>query len=120
MRTRTIELEVIFATEAEDRLRIEGRCLQGPIVMSDRFRYIYRLVPQRNQKDFSGPSQRLDAEAVNLLVESIRAYSRSFEELHPGMSAEIILSGEGIDVVSSRFGCTDLAREGLALGSASL
>ncbi|RZQ60747.1 SMI1/KNR4 family protein [Amycolatopsis suaedae] len=57
-------------------VRVPGRCHAGPVRVGDRFAYA-------------------DGLAVSLRVESISCYGRSVPELDAGVSAELVLSGDG-------------------------
>jgi hypothetical protein len=80
--SRTIEFLVIG--EAARRLgarciRAAGRCFDGPILVGDHFRearYGDRVA------------------SVDLVVEEIWTYGKLLDELDPGLTGELVLSGE--------------------------
>ncbi len=100
MNKKNIEFGVEFITERSgDRIGIAGRCYKGPIEIGDVFEAVYQYVPVKTLDDYARPSERIGETLVRLKVESMRAYGRSWQEIHEGLTAEMEVSGEGAELL---------------------
>ena len=88
----SIEFGVHSVAHDGERITVSGRCYRGPLRVGDRFRFAYETTNPESEDGYVS-SSRGRPTAINLLIESIKAYGRSFEELDEAMTAEIVLSG---------------------------
>lgn len=100
--TREIEFTVEKLDYFDGKLRVAGRCAKDIIKVGDCFTAVYRYAPAQTLEDFGKPSERIAIRNIALWVEKMTSYSRLWDEIHPGLTAELELSGEGEDKV--RFG----------------
>ena len=98
MRFKKIEFGVHAAEASGARARVSGRCYSGPIDVGDVFSAVYELVVQPKGEEY-GPSLRSKSQLVDIEVKAITAYGRSLSTLDTGMTAELLLSGNGIDAI---------------------
>jgi hypothetical protein len=82
--------------EKDGAYHVEGICSSesDPIKVGSQFSKVYKnmleLTPERNYEIVG----REDVRDIKLLVNEIKAYRHSLDELPPGMSGEIILTGD--------------------------
>jgi hypothetical protein len=94
-----MEFSIEHFQQLPDCIIVAGRCYHGPINVGERFHCLYELVPELTENGY-GPSKRNEQEQlVNLRIDAISAYNHSFIQLDPGMTAELELSGEGIEKI---------------------
>ncbi|NOJ96000.1 hypothetical protein HMI51_24075 [Corallococcus coralloides] len=91
-----IEFAVASVNPQPGRVRAAGRIFEGIIRVGDVFSVAFKLTPVRTPEGY-GPSIRSDDRPVSIRIEQIRAYGHSFQKLEAGMTAELVLSGDGAE-----------------------
>lgn len=94
MASRSFEFEVLIVTSQPDGVRAGGRIIEGIIRVGDVFSVAFRRTHVRTPDGY-GPPIRSDDRPVSIRIEQIHTYGRSLEKLDAGMTAELVLSGEG-------------------------
>jgi len=98
MSTRQIAFGVGGIEHKDIQVRVIGRCFEGPILLGDTFTVAFKRTLER-LPDGYGPGVRSDERAIALKVDTIWAYNHSLDELPPGMTGRLTLSGLGSDVL---------------------
>src|SRR5687767_11900341 len=98
MSTRHFEFGVYGIERDGNRPRVIGRCNEGPVRVGDTFTLAYRLTHER-LPDGYGPGVRSQERSIVLKVDTIWAYNHFLDELPPGMTGRLTLSGVGGDVL---------------------
>ena len=88
-----------LASDPPDRFTAVGRCGDEPIRVDDTFDAVYRYKPRRYPDELSDDPVRESEEPASLRVVCIHAYGRSLRVLGQGMTASIVLEGQGLDHV---------------------
>src|SRR5262245_9716382 len=93
----SVEFYVVDFCEEAGAYKVIGRCGDLAVLKGDRFSEAW---PSRVIKTPDGYSQgpKINVRAIDLRVERITAYKHEFEELSPGMTAELILQGKGAPI----------------------
>src|SRR5262245_59757979 len=96
---RHIEFTVDRLTVQDGRALVDGRVCESPIRVGDVFTKVYGHKQQWDTKRWvdvdPGPTH-----TVRLVIESIDSYRRLWDELSPGMTARLTLTGDGLDRLS--------------------
>lgn len=97
-RVPMMEFQVVGIEPQGNLIRVVGRCINGPMVLGNRFSSIT-------------PSGRAPV-VVDLRVERIRVYGHEVGRLYEGLSAAIDLSGDLVSLVTT--GCMLTGEAGYA------
>jgi hypothetical protein len=85
----------------EGRVRLAGRVYEGPVQLGDTFTELTAADARRE---------------VTLRVDALLFYGKPVPDVHPGETAEIVLSGKGTELVTAgavlRGSADETAREG--------
>ncbi len=96
---RHIAFTVERLTPEDGRALIDGRVCESAIRVGDVFTKIYGHKQRWDSKQWvdvdPGPTH-----AVRLVIQSIDSYRRLWDELSPGMTARLTLTGDGLDRLS--------------------
>src|SRR5688572_12739548 len=96
---RHTEFAIERLTSDDRRALVDGRVCESPISVGDVFTKIYGYHQRWNGKEWvaidSGPTHSL-----RLVIQSIESYRRSWDELSPGMTARLTVTGDGLDRLS--------------------
>ena len=98
-KARDIEFTVSQLNRANNQLLVVGRCCSNIIKVGDVFNSVYRYTPAKSPEDYARPGEREGERQIALQIEKIYSYQRYWEELHPGLTAELTLFGEGGELV---------------------
>jgi hypothetical protein len=89
-----MEFLIDRAYEENGNYHVTGICSGDSIKIGSEFKKVYKnilgLDPDGNDKI----TERQDIRDIKLVVQEIKAYRHSLDELPPGMSGEIVLSGD--------------------------
>jgi hypothetical protein len=96
---RRIEFTIGRVTTEEGRALVDGRNCDAPMRIGDIFTRVYG---QRQKWDGTewvavglGPTH-----SVRLVIQSIESYRRIWDELSPGMTARLTITGDGLAQLS--------------------
>jgi hypothetical protein len=95
----TTRAKVTFLVEGTvegEQAYVIGRCGESPIRRGDVFAMACRYRARQSLEEFDTPPEILTSCPVSLRVIEIRAYDRPLDELGPGMTGSLVLSGEGM------------------------
>lgn len=73
-----------------------GRCGDSAIRLGNVFTKVCRYQRRQTLEAFATPPELVKSCLVSLRVLGIQAYQRSLDELGPGMTGALVLSGEGM------------------------
>ena len=93
----TTKAKAIFLVEGTvegEQAHVIGRCGEFPIRLGDVFTTACRYRTRQTLEDFATPPEMLKTCPVSLRVTEIKAYGRHLDELGPGMTGSLVLSGE--------------------------
>ena len=103
-----IEFGVWEVKKAGDKVFVAGMCYDSALKADDLVTQLYRLRPpsgmtlvelaERTDVDFVKSEQR----NVHLAIEEIKIQGRAVAEVAPGHTAILKLSGEGVDLVTTK------------------
>lgn len=91
MTGRIFALSVDTIIPEEGRYRVQGRCVDGPIVVGDVFTEYYAATYLGTDDGLS--ETRLYSAPTTLTVESILTYRKQVRELSHGWSGELVVTG---------------------------
>jgi hypothetical protein len=96
---RHVEFTVERLKSEDGRALVDGRVCESPIRVGDVFTRLYGHKQHWDGKQWvnvdPGPTY-----TVRLVIQSIDSYRRQWEELSPGMTARLTLTGNGLDLLS--------------------
>ena len=87
---------LVEGTVEGEQNHVIGRCGDSPVRLGDVFTMVCRYRRRETLEDFATPPEVLKSCPVSLRVTGIQAYGRSLDELGPGMTGSLVLSGEGM------------------------
>lgn len=76
-----------------ERLVVRGRCGDDPLHIGDQFLQVAEYEKPQTLADYGKPPVMRACRPTRLTVLSMWAYGRFWEELAPGLTAEVTLSG---------------------------
>jgi len=79
-----------------EQAHVIGRCGDEAIHVGEVFSRVCRYHPRKSLADFTTPPQFMESFPITLRVVAIQAYGRSLDELGPGMTGSLVLSGDGM------------------------
>jgi hypothetical protein len=96
---RHIEFTVERLTPEDGRALIDGRVCESPIRVGDVCTKIYGHKQRWDTKEWvatdPGPTH-----SVRLVIQSIESYRTLLDQLSPGMTARLTVTGDGLDQLS--------------------
>lgn len=110
--SKPIEFEVLIVKPQPGGVRAAGRIIEGIIHVGDIFSVAFKRTHVRTPEGYAPPI-RSDDRQVSIRIEQMRAYRHDFQELEAGMTAELVLSGEGVDALEKwdvLEGCASITR----------
>lgn len=87
---------LVEGTVEGEQAHVIGRCGDFAIRLGDVFTIVCRYRSRQTLEDFATPPEMLKRCPVSLCVTEIRAYGRRLDDLGPGMTGSLVLSGEGM------------------------
>lgn len=97
-----LEFGVHSITYDNEKTIVSGRCYLGPLRIGDQFKFVYEITCPKTEEGYVS-SHRGNFFQVDLIIESIRAYGYSFDELAEGMTAEFVLTGQHNNAIQTGF-----------------
>ncbi len=94
----SIQFGIVHTGNSESYATVDGRCHEGPIHKGRVFTLLSKATIQKTPECY-GPVTLHPFCEVELKIESIWAYGHQINELSPGMTARLELSGTGIDQI---------------------
>jgi hypothetical protein len=76
--------------------RIGGRCAYESVKVGDVFTEAASTIPATEEADYALEPSIKNRRAVAVHIDAITAYQHSFQELDRGMTAELVVRGEGL------------------------
>jgi hypothetical protein len=83
--------------EGSDRALLYGRCSKGDISVGTVFGFVYDIVFD----SYETSGQNVNTRRVELTVDRIVAYGHELDELNEGITAELAVSGRGLEQLNS-------------------
>ena len=96
---RHIVFTIERLTPEDGRALVDGRVCASPIKVGDVFTKVY----DHEQRWIDGQWIAIDpspAYTVRLVIQSIDSYSRLWDELSPGLTGRLMLTGDGVERLS--------------------
>jgi hypothetical protein len=93
------EFTVEIVTKHPNEVVVAGRCGNSPIRVGDVFTKIYAYTPILTMENYGRPRERINEESVQLKIDRIFTYGHFLDEIHPGLTAELFLVGEGDELL---------------------
>ncbi|RKH88048.1 hypothetical protein D7Y21_16485 [Corallococcus sp. AB045] len=94
--SRPIEFEVLMVNPRPGGVRAAGRLIEGIICVGDVFSVAFKRTHVRTPDGYAPPIRSGDR-PVSICIEQIHAYGYSLQALDAGMTAELVLSGDGAE-----------------------
>lgn len=96
---RHIEFTVERLTPEDGCALVDGRVCESGIRVGDVFTKVYGHKQRWDSKQWV-KIDPVPTHAVRLVIQSIVSYRRSWDELSPGLTARLTLTGDGLDRLS--------------------
>jgi hypothetical protein len=101
MTQRSSQFLIKGVVEGESgRLTVIGRCGDEPIDVHDFFDVVFRNKKRKFPEESGQDPVREEERPVKLRVECIHAYEQSLRQLGQGMTGELVLEGEGRNLIA--------------------
>lgn len=101
LKARSKTVFLVDGTVEGEQNHVIGRCGESPLRLGDVFTVVCRYRRRETLEDFATPPEVLKTCPVSLRVAGIQAYGRSLDELGPGMTGSLVLSGDGMGRIGS-------------------
>jgi hypothetical protein len=99
MKRSKAEFHIHSAFREGDALVVDGRVLDSALSVGDVFRHVYRLEPDRDLRDQPVNFMVIEPRSLNLRIDQILAYRKSFPTMDSGGTARLFLTGTGAELV---------------------